>query len=313
MMMLRSGAVGRGGGSAAAAASRRGGGMAPAAARLAAAGASSVLSQRPQQLSAAPAAAAPLQRQQQRLPVRATAAAAGAGANGSANGGAGSSPPSAGGTPRQTGGGAPGNSEPSERVLRLWRGCGAVCFDVDCEGAAGRGRGGSRRGGRGGGEGGWGHGGEGGRFPRCCRRRHCEWRAASPLLHGPPPLRWAPPHQPAITPSPCAIATAHTAAAAAGTVTVNDSLDLLAEFMGVGDAVAQVTNKVTDEMRGRVCVCVLIPSRHPVQQAALQCLAEMTIPSLPRQIVAETRIQTKNRKKKTNERPLKTYRRWTAR
>lgn len=29
-----------------------------------------------------------------------------------------------------------------------------------------------------------------------------------------------------------------------GTVTVNDSLDLLAEFMGVGDQVATVTNKV---------------------------------------------------------------------
>lgn len=30
----------------------------------------------------------------------------------------------------------------------------------------------------------------------------------------------------------------------AGTVTVNDSLDLLAEFMGCGDSVAEVTNKV---------------------------------------------------------------------
>lgn len=30
----------------------------------------------------------------------------------------------------------------------------------------------------------------------------------------------------------------------AGTVTVNDSLDLLAEFMGCGDLVAEVTNKV---------------------------------------------------------------------
>lgn len=30
----------------------------------------------------------------------------------------------------------------------------------------------------------------------------------------------------------------------AGTVTANDSLDLLAEFMGCGDLVAEVTNKV---------------------------------------------------------------------
>jgi hypothetical protein len=30
----------------------------------------------------------------------------------------------------------------------------------------------------------------------------------------------------------------------AGTITVNDSLDLLAEFMGCGDSVAEVTNRV---------------------------------------------------------------------
>jgi hypothetical protein len=39
------------------------------------------------------------------------------------------------------------------------------------------------------------------------------------------------------------------AAAAAGTITVNDSLDLLAEFMGCGDSVAAVTNKVHDQHR----------------------------------------------------------------
>lgn len=60
--------------------------------------------------------------------------------------------------PPAGGGSAPAGPklEPSERVLRLWRGAQAVCFDVDC------------------------------------------------------------------------------------TVAVNDQLDLLAEFMGVGDAVAQV-------------------------------------------------------------------------
>ena len=33
----------------------------------------------------------------------------------------------------------------------------------------------------------------------------------------------------------------------AGTVAINDSLDLLAEFLGVGEAVAKVTNAVSNQ------------------------------------------------------------------
>jgi hypothetical protein len=41
--------------------------------------------------------------------------------------------------------------------------------------------------------------------------------------------------------------TCHVVPPAAGTITVNDSLDLLAEFMGCGDSVAAVTNKVSTQ------------------------------------------------------------------
>ena len=37
----------------------------------------------------------------------------------------------------------------------------------------------------------------------------------------------------------------------AGTITVNDGLDLLADFMGVGPQIEAITNKVSAETRSR--------------------------------------------------------------
>jgi hypothetical protein len=105
--------------------------------------------------------------------------------------------------------------EPSERVLKLWRESNAVCFDVDVSGrlavawlrAAG------------------------GRAAyvdahtrQLCHPRHPTASLAQTYItnaRAPPPKN-----------NQC-------------TITVNDSLDLLAEFMGVGESVAAVTNKVT--------------------------------------------------------------------
>lgn len=92
------------------------------------------------------------------------------------------------------------NSQPSARVLHLWRTAQAVCFDIDCALS-------------------WGWGAETATQEGC-----------PPARSGAQPRR-RPNHQPPT-------------AAPAGTVARNDQLDLLAEFMGVGEQVAAITNSV---------------------------------------------------------------------
>lgn len=111
--------------------------------------------------------------------------------------------------PRHPLGDGADNSQPSERVMQLWKSAQAVCFDIDCAprrlaGDAG--------------------GSCVGPSERACEElsRAVE-RALSALPSIPP----------------------------AGTLTVNDALDLLAEFMGVGEKVAAITNSVRASV-GRV-------------------------------------------------------------
>jgi hypothetical protein len=104
--------------------------------------------------------------------------------------------------------------EPTDRVLKLWRSCNAVCMDVDCESE---------------------HQSESLTtclsFGRLRWRLAGGWRLAADLSSRLDSSSQSP----------------SVSSSTSGTITVNDSLDLLAEFMGVGEEVARVTNKV----RGR--------------------------------------------------------------
>lgn len=108
------------------------------------------------------------------------------------------------------------NTQPSERVLQLWQSASAVCFDVDCESlmlllsvpavlTGGR--------------------------------NHAV-RGIAGLCAQPPLLRLRP------TLHHCPIHLTTAALLGAGTVAANDQLDLLAEWMGVGEQVAALTNSV---------------------------------------------------------------------
>lgn len=141
--------------------------------------------------------------------------------------------------------------EPSPRVLKLWRGAQAVCFDIDCEHA-------------------------GTLVPARCIQSCSSKRSSLQPLSLPGagrllPISWCflvPPsladvfvgrsaplyintHQALHLPKhhypyPCVLmSTQHCCCpAVAGTVAINDQLDLLAEFMGVGQKVAAITNSV---------------------------------------------------------------------
>jgi hypothetical protein len=124
----------------------------------------------------------------------------------------------------------------SDRVLKLWREANAVCFDVDCEWQRGWWCS-SRLDERAGWVGGCLHHSRLQASPRVCAARSPVKASAA----NPQPLH---PHHARTHARTHAHTHTHTPPTHAGTITVNDSLDLLAEFMGVGESVAAVTNKV---------------------------------------------------------------------